>query len=218
MFSHDVLKFYKSLKLDNQLPHGVTAMNPYRSDETFTYCEQFYSRFYADDNKRKVILGINPGRLGGGITGVPFTDPIKLDHLGIKNTLIKKPELSADFIYLMIEAYGGVESFYRDCFITAMSPLGFIKDDKNINYYDIPELQNAIEPFIIQCIRQQLTFNIHRNVFCLGEGQNFKYLSKLNKKYSFFEHIEPLPHPRFIMQYRRRQLDRYVSLYIEKLK
>jgi hypothetical protein len=118
----------------------------------------------------------------------------------------------------MIEAYGGVESFYRDCFITAMSPLGFIKDDKNINYYDIPELQNAIEPFIIQCIRQQLTFNIHRNVFCLGEGQNFKYLSKLNKKYSFFEHIEPLPHPRFIMQYRRRQLDRYVSLYIEKLK
>ncbi|MFI5224347.1 MAG: DUF4918 domain-containing protein, partial [Nitrospirales bacterium] len=61
-----------------------------------------------------LILGINPGRLGAGLTGIPFTDPLKLQNIcGIENTLPKKAELSADFIYTMISAFGGPEAFYK---------------------------------------------------------------------------------------------------------
>ncbi len=39
---------------------------------------------------RYLILGINPGRFGGGITGIPFTDPIRLQNIcGIENDFQK---------------------------------------------------------------------------------------------------------------------------------
>jgi hypothetical protein len=64
-----------------------------------------------------------------------------------------------------------------------------------------------------------LNFPISREVcFCLGDGKNYKYLSKLNSEYSFFKKIVPLPHPRFIMQYRRKKIPAFVNMYIQKLK
>jgi hypothetical protein len=45
-------------------------------------------------------------------------------------------------------------------------------------------------------LRRQLNFGIERNaVFCLGEGKNFHYLSRLNEEYGFFEDVVPLSHP-----------------------
>ena len=39
-------------------------------------------------------------------------------------------------------------------------------------------------------------FGINRKIaFCLGDGKNFMYLSKLNAEQHFFETIVPLPHP-----------------------
>ena len=54
--------------------------------------------------------------------------------------------------------------------------------------------------------------------YCLGEGTNYKIFQRLNAKHSFFKEIIPLPHPRFIMQYRRKKVDEYVKLYLQKLK
>lgn len=219
MFSDKVLQFYNSLKLDVKLPEKVEVMNPYQDRNTFELCSRFYKKFYHDSEKRTLILGINPGRFGGGITGVPFTDPVKLEtYCGITNTLQKKAELSADFIYTMIEAYGGVEKFYQHYFIGAVCPLGFTKEGKNINYYDQQDLEKAVYPFIIEAMRKQLSLGINTHVcFCLGEGKNFKFLSKLNEEYSFFKKIVPLPHPRFIMQYRRKKISDFIRLYVEKL-
>ncbi len=218
-FSKKILAFNKALSLNQKLPKGVVVMNPYGDSIAFNLCYQFYNKYYNDSFERTLIFGINPGRLGGGLTGIPFTDPIKLElECNIPNDLPKKAELSADFIYKMIKAYGGPATFYKKFFISAVSPLGFTKDGKNLNYYDVKELQVSILNFIIECIQKQLTFNVNRQVcYCLGEGDNFKFLSKLNAEYKFFNTIIPLPHPRFIMQYKRKRIDEYVEMYIERL-
>lgn len=218
-FADKVLVFYKKLSIDNRLPKAVEVLNPYQLESAFDLCTQFYKKYYSDNNKRYVILGINPGRFGGGITGIPFTDPVKLDIIcGIKNDLPKKAELSADFIYAMITAYGGLQSFYSKYFFSSVSPLGFTQNGKNLNYYDTPELQKRLEPFIVKSINQLLELGLYRETaFCLGEGDNYKYLSRLNAQEKYFGSITPLAHPRFIMQYKRKHLENYIQDYLEKL-
>ncbi len=193
-------------------------MNPYQDKIAFGLCKIFYQRFYNDNQPRTMILGINPGRLGGGLTGIPFTDPIRLTLLGIENPLNKKPELSSEFIYKMIEHFGGVNSFYQKFYFSSISPLGFMKDGKNLNYYDIKSLPKLLNPFILKCMNQQLGWGLNREVcFCLGEGENFKFLKELNSKEKFFKEIIPLSHPRFVMQYKRKKLNEYLDEYIRKL-
>lgn len=166
-----------------------------------------------------MIIGINPGRFGGGITGIPFTDPIRLKNkCGIDNTWAQRQELSSLFIYDVINAYGGTKKFYKNFYITAVSPLGFTRHGKNLNYYDNKELQKSIKKFVIECMNKQLQFGINKEIaFCLGDGKNYKYLSKLNEEVKFFERIIPLSHPRFIMQYKLKKKDEYIQSYIEKL-
>lgn len=219
-FADHVLTFYKYLEIGSALPDGVVVLNPFADAASFSYCTQFYKKFYNDKNERTLILGINPGRHGGGVTGIPFTDPIKLEQrCGIQNPFKKKAELSADFIYTMIEEYGGPENFYNKFYFSAISPLGFTKDGKNLNYYDVKELQFALKEFIVNSLQRQLTFGISTSVcYCLGEGENYKYLNTLNRELGIFQKIVPLAHPRFIMQYRRKKLDEYVNDYLVKLK
>ena len=214
-----ILEFYQKLTITVKLPAGVSYMNPYQDKIASDLAKQFYKKFYGDNHTRTLILGINPGRFGGGVTGIPFTDPIRLTSAcGIDNQLKKKAELSSEFIYKMIEAFGGAQKFYRQFFISAVSPLGFVKDGKNLNYYDIKELQVAVEPFMIKSIKEQLDFGINRErCFCLGEGKNFEYLTGLNKKEKFFNEIIPLAHPRFIMQYKRKTINLYIKEYVTKL-
>jgi hypothetical protein len=218
-FSERVLIFYKQLSIKNRLPKGVEILNPYQDEKAFALCSLFYRKYYNDNNERIAILGINPGRFGGGLTGIPFTDPLKLEKVcGIPNDLAKKAELSADYIHMVIEAYGGLEKFYSRYFFNSISPLGFTQDGKNLNYYDTPELQKSLEKFIIQSLDQIVDLGISREkVFCLGEGENFKYFVKLNEKEKIFKTVIPLAHPRFIMQYKRRLVKEYVEGYLKKL-
>jgi hypothetical protein len=220
LFAQQVLKFLSTLEIKDKLPKGVMVLNPYQHTEAKRLCKIFYRKYYSDNHIRRIILGINPGRLGGGLTGIPFTDPIHLErYCGIQNTLDKKLELSSTFVYEMINACGGPEVFYSKLYFSSLSPLGFIKDDKNLNYYDDVKLQKTLEPFMIDSINKQLQFNIDRSVaYCLGEGQNYKYVSQLNEKNQFFTEIIPLAHPRFIMQYKRRQKEEYINRYKEAFK
>ena len=118
----------------------------------------------------------------------------------------------------MIDAYGGCELFYSRFYIGAVSPLGFVMDGKNMNYYDNKQLTKSITPFAVSALRKQLGFGMRKDVcFCLGEGENHRFLSRLNKEYKFFRTLVPLPHPRFIMQYRRKKLESYVRRYISAL-
>jgi hypothetical protein len=212
-----IITFLATLKPDFQLPPGVEIMNPFLDKKSFALVKLFYHKYFSDNQSRHFIFGINPGRWGGGITGIPFTDPEKLQHVcGIQNDLLKKQELSANFIYTMIENFGGVSAFYKKFFITAVCPLGFTKNGKNLNYYDDRNLQLASETFIIDCIQKQLSaLKAEPVCFCLGEGDNFRYLNRLNEQFDFFKKIIPLPHPRWIMQYRRKHLTEYIEMYVK---
>jgi len=217
--SEKILLFFKNLDLNIELPVGVEVMNPFRDRVTFSLCEKFYNKFYSDNNSRHLILGINPGRFGGGLTGIPFTDPSRLQNdCDIENNFPKKQELSSVFVYEMIHAFGGPERFYSEFYISSISALGFIKYNKNLNYYDDKNLEDNLKEFIVDCMNRQLKFGINKDVaFCFGEGKNFMYLSKLNAEMKFFNKIVALPHPRFIMLYRLKKKEEYIQRYLREL-
>src|SRR5688572_13123900 len=188
-FADNILSFIKDLSFPFALPDEIEVMNPFASKGTLDVCEYFFRKYYSDHNNRRMIIGINPGRFGGGVTGIPFTDPIRLQNeCGVINSWPKKQELSSVFIYQTINAFGGPKAFYRKFYITAVSPLGFTKNNKNLNYYDDKTLQNSIKDFVVDCMNKQLRFGISRNAaFCLGDGKNYEYLSKLNIEHKFFK-------------------------------
>ncbi|MCS6974806.1 MAG: DUF4918 family protein [Cyclobacteriaceae bacterium] len=218
ILAEKILSFLQNLSAP-PLPPGVDVMNPYRDNTVWNLCESFYKKYYNDDRSRLLVLGINPGRYGGGTTGIPFTDPVKLNrHCDIPNVLPQRAELSADFIYQVIEACGGPEKFYSRIYISAVCPLGFTRNGKNMNYYDDKTLLAAVSGFCIQSIRQQLSFGLIRNrVYCLGEGKNFEFLQQVNQEHQLFGEIVPLPHPRFIMQYKRKELNKFLAIYLRIL-
>ena len=212
-FSDKILKFYDELEIKESLPNGIEVMNPFRNTETWRVCREFYSKYYHDLKQRRIILGINPGRFGAGVTGIPFTDPVHLEqNCGIPNAFKKKPELSSVFIYSLIDHMGGPAHFYNHYYIGAVSPLGFVKDNKNFNYYDDKALEKRIKPFIIKTLIQQIALGIEtQKCFCLGQGKNYEYLQFLNMELKVFKEIVPLPHPRWIMQYRRPHLETFLD-------
>lgn len=218
-FSEKYFNFIDQIDFPESLPHGVEILNPFKETTTYSLSKAFYHKYYYDSNPRLFLIGINPGRFGAGITGVPFTDPVRLvEKCGISNNLVKRQELSSVFVYDMIEAFGGVDAFYSNVFFTSVSPLGFVKDGVNLNYYDIPEVRDFLEPYMVSSLRKQIDMGaIRRIAFSMGKGQNIKYLKYLNNKYRLFDDIEPLPHPRWVMQYRLKRKQEFITEYIDKI-
>lgn len=219
-FANKLIRFYQSLQPPKNLPKGINILFPQQNPVVMKIVKKFCKKFYADDHARHLILGINPGRFGAGITGINFTAPKQLkENCGIDHPFKLSTELSAEFIYEVIEQYGGVNKFYSDWFIGAVCPLGFVKEGKNINYYDDKKLQKALTPFIIESINKQLSFGFKTDYcICVGGEKNFKFLSAINKEQYWFKEIIPLPHPRFILQYRRRQKENYIRQYLSALR
>lgn len=212
-WSKNILDYHFNLSTDLPLPEGVSWLFPYDNEETRRCMQLFYKKYYHDNKERILILGINPGRFGAGITGVPFTDPIRLhDVCGIENAFQKRQELSSLFIYDLVDALGGPEAFYRQFYISSICPLGFMKDGKNYNYYDSAELTEAVLPLIRDHLLAQVAMGSRTDVvFSLGKGKNFVFLQKLNEKMQLFDKLVPLPHPRWVMQYRLKQKDQLLE-------
>ncbi len=181
---------------------------------------QFYHKYYNDNKPRIFLWGINPGRFGAGITGIPFTDPKALEEqCDIPNPFDKKFELSSVFIYDIIERLGGPAKFYSKFYITSLCPLGFLSEGKNYNYYDSNQLFDSVEAFMVKCINEQLSFQSHKQKWgiSLGKGKNAKAFSLMNKKHGWFDEIEALPHPRWVMQYQRKNYELHLDSICQKL-
>ncbi len=217
--AQSIIEFYSSLKPPKNLPAGIEILHPQADKQVIGVIKDFYTKYYSDNNPRQLLFGINPGRFGAGTTGVNFTGPKQLkEFCGIDHHFKLRSELSAEFIYEMINAYGGCEKFYGKFFITSVSPLGFVKNDLNLNYYDDAALASSLRPWIIKAIKDQLAFSgSSKACICIGGEKNYKYFSSINKDLNFFNRIIPLPHPRFIMQYRRKQKADYVDAYLKAL-
>lgn len=221
-FAEKVIDFNLSLEFNGKLPEGIGIMNPFKeNDQIIPISSSFYRKYYNDCNKRHLILGINPGRFGAGVTGIPFTDTKRLkEKCDIPYSGKETHEPSSVFVYDVIEAYGGPHAFYNDFYINSICPLGFIIIDdhgkvKNYNYYDSKALTEAVYDFSVENIRKQIDLGCETDVcYCFGTGKNEKFLHSLNREYGFFKQIIALEHPRFVMQYQAKNKDWYIEKYL----
>ena len=217
-FAEKAIAYYNSLTAPACLPPGVSVMNPYQQPDVQSIVNEFYTKFFNDNRPRVFVLGINPGRFGAGVTGISFTTPQNLRrYCGIENTLRDTPELSSRFIYQVVEAFGGATEFYSRFFLTSLFPLALTKDGKNYNFYDDRATTEALWPAITDTVRTQTYFGYNRRVaICLGR-KNETYLRRLNDQQGFFERIVTLDHPRYILQYKSRDMPAYLEKYIQTL-
>jgi len=215
-FAEKVLVFYRQLGVFTGLPEGIEALNPYKDGSaTYELAARFYEKFYADTASRYLIIGINPGRFGGAVTGVPFTDPKRyIEQCGLEYNGMMTHEPSSVFVYEMIDAFGGPAAFYSQFYINSMFPLALTYKGKNYNYYDSAELSKLLRPAIIENLKQQISLGTARDIcFCLGK-KNYEFLQKLNLEYQFFKEVIPLEHPRYIVQYRSKDKAAFIQKYL----
>jgi hypothetical protein len=219
-FAHRLLHFLQSFSLPDLLPEEVQALSPYQDPAVSPLLAQFAAQYYAGEGPRVAVLGINPGRLGNGRTGIAFTDPAALTlHCGIRHELpLKQPELSSQFIYKVVAELGGPMEFYRHFYLGSIYPMVLLREGRNYNYYDSPAVTRALWDDMRQSLRQLVQEVGVRTdvVVCLGQ-RNATFLHKLNDELKLFAEILVLDHPRYLMQYRRRELNENVAHYAKIL-
>lgn len=227
-FAQKVIEFNKKLsQISMELPDGFKIINPFNGSQKEIVNEistAFYKKFYNDRNKRRIILGSSPARRGTAITGVPFEDAAHLQkETGIFIDKFYINKSSSFFLYEVIEKYGGCPQFYSDFYMNFVCPVGIVRTNSkekevNCNYYDSKKLQDALYSLIVSSIQAQIDLGIDTSIcYCIGSGENYTFLSKINEKYKFFEEIIPLEHPRFIMQYNSKHKDEFLEKYLRAL-
>ncbi len=116
-------------------------------------------------------------------------------------------------IYTFIEKWGGPKECYKDFFFSAVSPIGFVKNNVNYNYYDDKDLFLAVKEFIYNNLKKQQDFGVKKTCIVLGSGKNLQIFTQINKELGLFQKIYSVEHPRFIMQYKSREMGKYLSKY-----
>ncbi len=219
-FAQGVVGFLTHHRRPAGLPGGIDVLDPYHDPEVVRVLGEMAHRYYGTAPDRLSVWGINPGRFGAGITGLSFTDPWAVAHqLGIQTTLKGRREISAEFISDVIDAYGGPAAFYRDTYLGAVSPLGFVCNGVNVNFYDTPELMRAVTPYAIASMCAQVGLGLRTDAaVILGTGKLRQVIERDIRTALPFESVVYLEHPRFIMQYRRSQRSAYVDRYVETLR
>lgn len=229
LISEKILEFDKYLSnITLNVPNGFKIVNPFNScskEKVDQIIQTFYHKFYNDNKKRRMILGSSPARRGTAITGIPYEDAQHLQNqtgIYIDDYYVNKS--SSNFLYDVIEMYGGTEKFYNDFYMNFVCPLGIVRinskgNEVNCNYYENKKLQESLYEFIVETLKKQIEFNIDKSVcYCIGSGENYLFLKEINKKFNFFDTIIPLEHPRFIMQYNSKNKDYYLKKYLKVLR
>lgn len=228
-FAEQVLNFNNKLSHESlDLPYGFKAINPFNGDQKELVKEitsAFYKKYYNDTRRsRRLILGSSPSRRGTAITGIPFEDAKHLQsETGILVDKYYINQSSSGFLYDVMRKYGGCKKFYADFYMNFVCPIGIVRinsrgNEVNCNYYESKKLQKVLYNFIISTIRSQIDFGVDTSVcYCIGSGENYRFLSKINNEYNFFSKIIPLEHPRFIMQYNSKKKDVFIEKYINSL-
>lgn len=223
-FANRVIDYNQNLQFVGHLPDGFTVLNPYFGNpETMVVMRKFYEKFYNDNRKRKFLIGINPSRNGAGVTGVPFTDTKRLEHVcGIPMQSAHTHEISSVFLYDVIQAYGGPDVFYKNIYINSPFPLAIVRQKGegkfvNANYYDNKSLFNAVKDFMIESLKTHISMGVDtEEVYVLGI-KNAAFLEKINQEEKLFGKMVVLEHPRYIQQYRPRDRESYIDKYIISL-
>lgn len=169
--------------------------------------DDFWRRFYPEELPRQVICGLNPGRLGAGLTGVPFTD-FKTLSRWMPSVERQDTEPSAQFFAQVVEAVG-VEAFFRRFYVTNVSAVGYVKDGRNLNYHDLPAdaLEVAERRFVeeMEIVRPQRIIALGRQV----ERSIKKLIPNVVVTY--------LPHPAWVSTYRKAAQHNWIERYLQVL-
>ncbi len=227
-FADNVLEFNNWLANTSlELFDNYSMINPFNGknkNQIKDITNAFYKKYYNDFNKRYLILGSSPARKGTATTGIPFEDASHLyKETGIMIDAFYINKSSSNFLYDVMEQYGGCEKFYKDFFMSFVCPLGIINvnskgNEVNSNYYENKKLKDALYPFIVESLKKQIALGIDTSIcYCIGSGENFKFLTKINDEYKFFDKIISLEHPRFIMQYNSKDKEKYLNKYVTVL-
>ena len=219
--STQIISFNQHLHYTGNLPQGFKVINPFFDNpETMLVMSKFYHKYYNDNAQRRFLIGINPGRNGAGVTGIPFTDTKRLESVcGIEMKSAHTHEISSVFVYDMIAEYGGAELFYRDFYINSPFPLAILREAKsgqwlNANYYDDAQLLKMTEDFMIDSLKKHISLGLDTSeVFVLGK-KNATCIEKMNKKAKLFDKITVLEHPRYIQQYKSKEKQVYIDKYL----
>ncbi|SDX43844.1 uracil-DNA glycosylase family protein [Hymenobacter psychrophilus] len=217
-FADRLAHFLLDFPLPPPLPDAVTAYSPYHEQGPRELFTEFARRYYAGNRPRVALLGINPGRLGNGRTGVAFTDGLALTAWGIAHKLPARREPSSEFMQAVVEAWGGPAAFYQQFYVGSLYPLVLLKDGRNYNYYDSPAITESLWPDM-RANLQQLVAEVglrQSAAVCLGR-RNAKFFQRFNDELGLFEQLYVLDHPRYLMQYQRRHLAENVAHYVEVL-
>ncbi|MFE5593058.1 uracil-DNA glycosylase family protein [Streptomyces sp. NPDC056549] len=226
--AHRILQFNEELAGTTlELPPGFTVINPFSGPQQERVREvttAFYTKYYDDDKPRRLVLGSSPARRGTAVTGVPFEDAKLLESetgVDVDGYAVSRP--SAGFLHDVIRRYGGRDRFYADFVMSFVCPLGLARtnlkgNEVNCNYYENKKLLELLHSFLVNSLERQVTFGTDTSVcYCIGSGENFKFLSKVNEGQRFFQRIVPLEHPRFITQYNRERLGVFSDKYLSAL-
>lgn len=228
-FAEQVLQFNEKLSHTSlDLPTGFKVINPFageQKEQVRKVTTAFYQKYYNDTHTRRLIFGSSPARRGSAVTGVPFEDAKHLQsETGIFIDKFYINKSSSGFLYDVISEYGGCRRFYTDFYMNFVCPLGIVRTNSkekevNCNYYENKKLLEALYPLIVETMQSQLSFGIDTAIcYCIGSGENYRFLSKINQDYHFFKTIIPLEHPRFIMQYNSKRKGEFIEKYISHLR
>lgn len=197
-------------------PHGKQVLDS---------ASVFYKKYYDDGRPRRLALGSSPARRGSAITGVPFVGARELERAcERKYDGYATNKGAQDFLDEIVLRYGGPRHYYADLLMAFVCPLGISGVTPrgrvvNANYYDSGALLEILRPFVVSSPRQQVDLGIDTSTcYCIGSGENFRFLSSLNEHEGLFDMIVPLEHPRFVVQYNPARRDEFVEKYVAALR
>ena len=170
----------------------------------------YYQKVYAEESNRVVLCGINPGRNGAGRTGIPFLDFTAVSHV-LSHTGSDERERSAQFILTIINEMGR-DFFYRNVYMTNISWLGFTKNGRNLNYYDLP---SPLPTFFTHTFIEEMELVKPKVIVPLSERveQTLKQMEMDGRlRYPI---AKRLPHPYYCSI--GRNAERFKEIYVNKI-
>jgi uracil-DNA glycosylase len=181
-----------------------------KNDDILRSQKLFDETYYSNDFPKIVLCGINPGKDGAGVTGVPFVDERTLDErLSDNNIKTNKTEPSAQFFNKIVDHFGA-ETFYKYFYVTNISWFGFTKNGNNFNYY---KLSDSAQEYISKAFMCEMTLINPTTIVPLGE-QVEKSLTRVFSD-SMIKVENRLMHPRGCVSGTKRKaqcLNDYINL------
>ncbi len=166
---------------------------------------EFHKKYIQPNSPKIVMCGINPGRKGAGITGIPFIDTYSLSKM-LPDIINPKSEKSAKFFFSIIEEFG-IDKFYKNIHFTNMSWLGFYKLDNgiNVNYNSLSE---EIQNYLIDKFVEEMDFINPEVIIPIGDIVNWELLFNLKEKNRLKAEIGPrLYHPAYRLVERKTYIE-----------